>query len=174
MSNLQGAISEDGTRVFWTASSGHRPRQIYMRENPGAMEAEEDDGEGNCVPAPELACTIAVSKAAEELSSTTSSRFWAAAADGSRVIFATGGNSLTSVGGDLYAFDVDTRTTTLIAHKVLGVAGVSADANRVYLASEEACGGAGQVGKRNLYLYEAGEECAAGELAFVAELAART
>ena len=124
------------------------------------------------MPAPELACTIAVSKAAEELSGASNSRFWAAAADGSRVIFATGGNSLTNVGGDLYAFDVATRTTTLIAHKVLGVAGVSADASRVYLATEEACGGAGQVGKRNLYLYEAGEECAAGELAFVAELAA--
>jgi hypothetical protein len=117
------------------------------------------------------ACTIAVSQEAEGLSGTSASRFWAAAADGSRALFTSGGDNLTSVGGDLYSFEVDTRTTTPIAKKVLGVMGTSTDAKRVYLVSEEDCGGAGQLGKRNLYLYEEGDECAAGEMAFVAELA---
>jgi hypothetical protein len=118
------------------------------------------------------ACTIAVSQEAEALSDTSASRFWAAAADGSRAIFASGGNALTNAGGDLYSFEVDTQTTALIAGKVFGVVGTSADARRVYFVTEEACGGAGQAGDRNLYLYEAGEECAAGEMAFVAALAA--
>jgi hypothetical protein len=173
MSNLAGAISADGSRVFWSADLGPSiGTPIYMRENPGADETGADDGEGNCVPDPELACTIAVSKAGEGLSGASGSRFWAAAPDGSRALFTSGGNSLTNVGGDLYSFEVETRTTTPIAGKVLGVVGTSSDAQRVYLVSEEACGGAGQVGERNLYLYEAGEECAAGEMAFVAELAA--
>jgi hypothetical protein len=108
------------------------------------------------------ACTIAVSQEAEGLSEATGSRFWAAAADGSRAIFESGGG--------LYSFDVDTQTTTSI--EALGVAGVSMDARRVYFVSEEDCGGEGQAGQRNLYLYEAGEECGAGEMDFVAELTA--
>jgi len=52
------------------------------------------------------------------------------------------------------------------------VAGQSTDATRVYLVSEEACGPGGEAGKRNLYLWEAGEECGAGEMTFVAALAA--
>jgi len=163
-SNLTGAISADGKRVFWsTFGTLPGPGPIFMRENPGAEETGEKAG-GVCVPNPELACTVAVSKAAETLSGTTTSRFWAAASDGSRAIFTTG--------TDLYSFEVDTQTTTKIAGKAFGVAGQSEDANRVYLVSEEACGPGGEAGKRNLYLWEAGDECGAGEMTFIAALAA--
>lgn len=111
------------------------------------------------------ACTIAVSQEAEALSSKSSSRFWAAAADGSAAIFTTGEGA-----AGLYRFDVGTKATTRIAGKVPGVLGVSEDASHVYFASEEDCGGAGEAGQLNLYLYETGESCEAGELAFVATL----
>ena len=133
--NVQNAISEDGQRVFWS-DSGENPGKIYVR-----IEGTH---------------TVAVSKAAEEASKTSTAQFWMASKDGSKAIFTTG--------QDLYEFAVDTKTTTLLAHEVAGVLGASEDATKVYFASEEAIPGSGEnseedealPGKPNLYLYEAG------------------
>jgi hypothetical protein len=153
--NVQGAISADGQRVFWTAFSGSGPGEIYLREHP-----EQGQVAGECSEAAKP-CTIAVSEAAEALSGTSASRFLAAASDGSAAIFATG--------EDLYEFDVDAETTTLIAHHALpgdinlsGILGASEDASRVYFASTEALGGQNSEGEvavadqPNLYLWKEG------------------
>jgi|GEM_PF-356723 len=110
---------------------------------------------------PERACTVPVSEAAEAASETSGSSFWAAAADGSKAIFTTG--------TDLYEFDVGAGEARLIAGGVRGVAGVSADASRVYFVSTRALAGGALAGRRNLYLHEAGE--GGGSLTFVATLA---
>lgn len=138
-SSLTGAISSDGSRVFWTAANG--PGPIYLRENPfgGGVECAKATSP----------CTLAVSKAAEEAGGSSSSVFLAGAKDGSRALFTTGGS--------LYEYRVADSSTHLIAVKVLGALGVSEDATRVYLASREALDAGAVAGDANLYFYEAGE-----------------
>ncbi len=119
---------------------------------------------------PAKACTIAVSQEAEEESGATSAQFWAAADDGSAVIFTAKGIGVS----DLYRFDVAGEKSTLIAHKAGGVMGASEDLSRFYFTSEEALAGASAQGaeptpgKRNLYLYEEGEP---GSFRFIGTLA---
>ncbi len=120
---------------------------------------------------PAKACTIAVSQEAEELSGTSEARFWAASDDGSAALFtAFNGSNGTS---DLYRFNVASRKTILIAHKVLGLLGASEDLSRIYLVSEEALTGPNAQGKSptaakpNLYLRTEG---APGSFNFVATL----
>ena len=144
-SSLQNAVSADGRRVFWSVppgggNGGYGAAPIYVRID--------------------AARTVAVSQAAEALSGTTGSWFWGAARDGSRALFTT-----TKPGteiSDLYSFDVDQEATKKIAGKVIGVAGMSEDAKRVYFASREAIGGSGpngegaeaQAGQPNLYFFD--------------------
>jgi len=88
--------------------------------------------------------------------SSAAALFWAAAADGSKAIY--------SVQGELFEYDVDGEAENLIAEGLIGVAGVSEDASRVYFASTEVLtgeeanseGDKAEAGKPNLYLYEAG------------------
>jgi hypothetical protein len=113
------------------------------------------------------ACTLPVSAAAEAEAGETGSQFWAAAEDGSSVLFRAGK-------ARLYEYQVADRSTHLIAGKALGVLGASADASRVYLVSEEARGGengegkSAVAGKPNLYFYESG-----GQFRFVGLLEGR-
>jgi NHL repeat-containing protein len=165
--SLRGAISADGTRVFWTASAGG-PGKIYVREH-----AEQGRVGGECGEAA-VACTIAVSIEGEELSGTSASQFLAAASDGSKALFAAV-NEGKGV-ADLYEFDVDTETTTLIAHHSplsleSSILGASEDLSRIYFASTDVMGGANsegdvaQAGKTNLYLDTAGSLRFIGTLA---------
>jgi len=153
---VENAISADGSRVFWTAGVGTSTTgagKIYLRENPSQPQSELVSGE--CTE-PALACTIAVSKEAEALSGATASEYWSAAQDGSKAIFsAVNGPKGIS---DLYEFQVDTKTTQLIAHKVSGVMGASEDASYVYFTSTEDLDGGGPAtgGEQNLYLYHEG------------------
>jgi hypothetical protein len=170
--NVQGAISADGSRVFWTDTEGLAGK-IYVREHP-----EQGQVPGECS-APGIACTTAVSAKGEELSGRNKSHFWAAAADGSKAIFtavegsASLGLDLPGSGVDLYEFDVEAEQTQLIAPQTLGVLGVSKDASHVYFASAAVLGGAngeGDVavaGKANLY------HSHAGAIEFVGTLAAQ-
>jgi NHL repeat-containing protein len=137
-----GMISNDGERIFWSAGSGEG--KLYVRI-AGTQ-------------------TIEVSKAAEEAAGTSASWFWGAASNGSKAIFTTG-----NLNGKakLYSFDVDTKATQLFAEGVRGVMGVSADAGRVYFASDKALAAGASEGKANLYLYEAGDE----STSFIATLA---
>lgn len=143
--SLQGAISADGRRVFWTAAE-HGLGRIYARENPAAPESAARDGKGKCLPEEGKACTVAVSSG--------SAFFWGAAANGSKAFF--------SEGGKLYEFDVKTREATEIAGGVQGLLGLNSEATWVYLVSGEVLSGAnGQgrspsLGGRNLYAYHEG------------------
>ncbi|HEU4906989.1 MAG TPA: hypothetical protein VFT19_12865 [Solirubrobacterales bacterium] len=166
--NVLHAVSEDGTRVFWTdtgskntsGGSGEGPGKLYLRIN--AVEAQSQVSGGKCTQ-PALACTIA-------LSEDSSTRFWGADPEGKRAIYTTGPISATA---KLHAFDVEEEEDELIAEEVIGVLGASEDARRVYFVSTEALGGGqnsegaeASEGRPNLYLHEH-----EGGLAFVATLA---
>jgi hypothetical protein len=162
--NVSGALSEDGSKVYWTAlkeggdhTSGG-PGKIYLRENP-FDEGNECSGAGT-------PCTLAVSEAAETLEGKEgASQFRAAAEDGSRALFSTN--------GELYEYRLADESTHAIAGEFQGLMGSSADATRIYFGSKEALGGANGEGKSavagqlNLYFHEAG-----GTPHFVGELAA--
>lgn len=132
------AISEDGSRIYWSCGELGAAK-LYLRTDH--------------------ATTIPVS----ETVSSQPARFYGAAADGTKAIFGM------KVGGgeDLYEFDATAGGSTLIAGKMLGVVGISEDASRVYLVSEEGFDGA-PAGEPNLYLYESG-----GGFAFLARLSAK-
>ena len=141
-----GVISSDGERIFWSTPAGGEGK-LYVRI--GGSE------------------TVAVSEAAEKETGTVHSWFWGAAADGSKAVFTT---TKAEAGiSDLYAFDVDGKTTQPIAEGVYGVAGISADARRIYFASSKVLAAGASAGQPNLYLYEAGE--GGGSIGFVATLA---
>lgn len=128
--DLQGAISEDGSRIFWS--------------NPSTAGGKVREGEGRLFLRLEGDETIPVSAFAEGKSKTIASQFWAASADGSRVIFTSG--------EDLWEYDVESGVSNKIAGKVSGLMGVSKDAGHVYFVSEEALSGGAVAGKHNLYL----------------------
>ncbi len=149
-SSVTNAISDDGSRAYWTdsGSTGSGPGKVYLRLNPGEEQSALSGGE--CTE-PERACTVKVS----ETVSTKASRYLGASADGAKALFeVTEGLQ----DGNLYRFDAGAAESTLIAGETLGVAGMSADLSRVYFVSEEALGGAAVEGKPNLYLEEGGSK----------------
>jgi hypothetical protein len=155
-STVEHAMSENGSRIFWTAE--HRGiGKIYVRENPDQEQSAIEEGE--CVE-PAKACTIPVSQSV----SASPARFWLASADGSTALFtfAEGPHA-----GDLYEFNVDTRQATLIAHEVVGVVGASEDTSYVYFVSDDAIAGGATEGEPNLYLYHG------GATSFIATLGSR-
>jgi NHL repeat len=129
-SSVHNAISADGQRIFWSDTSEGNPGQIYVRI--GGAETRKVSG----------------SKASDP------AWYWTAADDGSKAIFAFDSGPLKD---QLYEFDVDGETSTLIAKEVLGPMGASEDASRVYFASKEDLDDTGPAvaGDRNLYLYDA-------------------
>ncbi len=143
---LHNAISEDGSRIYWTAGGipAVAAGRIYVRVN------------GNNP-------TLAVSQAGEALSGTIAqSNYWTASPDGAKVIFSTG--SLPAGEADAYEYRLADKSTHLIAGEVRGYLGSSEDASMIYLASEEVLSGANGegnppvAGKPNLYLYKASDE----------------
>jgi NHL repeat len=154
------AVSEDGSRVFWTAVTVGGTGPLYVRENPSQ---EQSMLEGGDCTEPDKACTIAISKSANTY-------FWTASLDGSKVIY--------TIGEKLFEFDVEAAETTAIADGVVGVAGASDDASHLYFASTKVLSGEeenserdkAQEGKPNLYLDRAGEAGGEGTLTFIATL----
>ncbi|HYP55461.1 MAG TPA: hypothetical protein VEQ41_04070, partial [Solirubrobacterales bacterium] len=149
--STRNAISADGSRIFWTAydsSAGGdlRPGQIFVR-----IDGNE---------------TVPVSEAV----STDDAFFWTAADDGSRAIFSFLSGERN---GELYEFDVDTETATLIADGVEGPMGASEDASRLYFASSDDLDGTGPAaaGAHNLYFYEANPGGGTGSFSFIMALA---
>lgn len=138
--SVSHAISADGSRIFWSdAGPGEERGRIYVRVNGKK--------------------TIPVSEEAESLTGHEGAQYWTAAADGSRAIFQVEDVTQTGSGSaDLYEFDVNTQTTSLISHEVFGVMGASEDARRVYFVSKAAMGSGGIAGRPNLYLHEVGKE----------------
>lgn len=158
--SVTGAISEDGSRVFWTTGPEGREGTVYARVNP----LSEQSANGRCDEAGK-ACTLAVSG--------PGSVFWAASPDGSRVIYQTGET--------LYEARIKEEAETLsaesteIAGGVAGLVGASKDTKRIYLVSSavlspgEANAREQQAvpGSPNLYFYEAE---GAHRLTFIATL----
>jgi hypothetical protein len=130
--NNQGAISENGSRVYFSPKAGNTP--IYLRENPQA-------GRENECTEPSAACTTLVSEHEE------GSMFWGASPDGAHAFYST-------QSGELYEFDADAKTSMPIAGEVAGVMGVDQEGNRIYFASTEVLDSRAIAGKPNLYLYE--------------------
>lgn len=147
--NLQGAVSADGSRVYWT--SGGAEGRIYLRSHP-----EQGIVKGECTKQTK-ACTTPVSASAKAF-------FWAAAEDGSAALY--------SEGEDLYLFDAASGESQLIAAGVRGVAGASEDLARIYFVSDAVLPGSGQnseedeavAGEPNLYLAEGGDFAFVGTL----------
>jgi hypothetical protein len=125
--NVSNAISDDGSRIFWSAS-GNGPGPLYVR-----IDGSE---------------TIEISS--EDV------QFLTASADGSVAIY--------SADGELFEYDVDAEDENLIAEGLIGFAGASEDASRIYFAStkvltgeeENSDGDKAVAGQPNLYLYEEG------------------
>lgn len=157
------AVSEDGSRIFWTASedneasrepgAGHcvadvscQQGKLYVRLNA----TQAPTANGKCTVGEEgKACTVAIA----------SGRFVTAAADGSVALY--------TIGEELREFDVTSKTSTPIAAGVKGVLGASEDAQRVHFVSTEALDDGASEGAPNLYFHERGQGTA-----FVATLAA--
>ena len=143
------AVSEDGSRVFWsTGASG-----LYLRIN--ATQPQSEVKLGKCKE-PEKACTIAVAEAPQ-------TPFWMANPEATKALYTAGSAS----SNDLYEFDLASQTSTLIAAKAKGLLGASEDLSRIYLVSEEVLDAGAEVGKLNLYLREV------GGFDFIATLSAR-
>ncbi len=140
--SLDNAVSADGTKVFWTASTdldASSPGTLYVRLNPGA----EPTASGMCEESePANACTALISAG--------HSQFWTAADNGSIVIF-------TTASGQLNEYEVATGETRPIAPEVVGVLGADKTATRVYFLSEADLDGNAVAGQPNLYLHEAEE-----------------
>ena len=171
--SLYHAVSDDGSRVFWSASGGNgkevlasggggnnpQPGELYVRLNATMPPGKPGTG---CTEA-EKACTIVVSSDGD-------TQFWSADPEGKTAIYTTGdGNpetlDLRSSTADLYEFDVDSATPHLIAEGVRGVVGASEDVSRIYFVSVADLAAGATAGKSNLYLYEKGSA-----LTFVAML----
>ena len=160
-SNVQNAISADGTRIFWSTPAPGEGK-LYMRDNHGTDKGADDT-------------TTAVSAGGETATGASKSRYWCAADDGTVAIYSSGGR--------LFEFHPDLDLTHEIAAEAVGVAGCSEDASQIYLGSRKALSGANVreansegasaiAGKVNLYLYEAaGTPGDPGAYAFVATLA---
>jgi hypothetical protein len=141
--NLQNAISDDGSRVFWTESDVETgPGRIFVR-----VEGE------------------AGSRPVSTLVSGDNAVFYGAAGDGSKAIFAI--DDLSPLDDNLYRLDVDAGGSPPppVAEDLLGVLGFSEDASHLYFASTKVLtgeeeNGEGQkaaVGEGNLYLDVEGE-----------------
>jgi DNA-binding beta-propeller fold protein YncE len=150
-SSLTNALSNDGSKVYWTDSGAEAagPGKVYLRENPDLPESVSKDGAGNCVPEVEAACTVEVSGT----KTSQPSRFLGASTDGTKALFEVTKGVLK---GDLYRFDAQGASATLIAGETRGVAGMSEDLSRVYFISEEAIAGDSVAGEPNLYLEDEG------------------
>ena len=142
-SSLRHAVSTDGSRIYWSTTDGEAGLgKIYLRL----------DGSS----------TVEVSGKA----SSAEAQFWTASADGAKALFSIDDQTepITVLNHNLYEYDLGTETASLIAGKLVGIAGASEDLSRIYFVSEEAIGGNGTGGEPNLYLRHN------GAIAFIATL----
>lgn len=131
---LARAVSNDGSRIFWSTGAG----ALYVRV----------DG----------TTTIPVSGAV----TTEPSRLWSAAGDGSKALFTFDAEPGAGENNLLYEFDVDKAlagepATTLIAFVTGGVVGASEDLSRLYFTSLAPLAPGATPGEWNVYLRQPGE-----------------
>ncbi|HEU5142893.1 MAG TPA: hypothetical protein VFU04_07035 [Solirubrobacterales bacterium] len=155
--NLEGAVSQDGSAVYWTSGVDQGFGKLFVRLLPG---------QGKLAPGEECtesgkACTVAVSKGST-VPFFHKAFFWAASPDGSKALYSEG--ELSSGSADLYLFDLASKTSQKVAQNVRGVAGTSDDLSRVYFISRKALAGSGpnsegdeaMEGQPNIYLLQGG------------------
>lgn len=129
--SVTGAVSADGTRVFWSTGSGAGP--IYLRINSDQAQSKVEGGE--CVQ-PIKACTLPVSATVSK----DPAFFQVGNPEGTSALFTIEAGPLK---GNLYRFDAeaDPPASELIAAGTLQgakVLGASRDLSRVYYASQAA------------------------------------
>ena len=151
--NFGGAISSDGSRVYWSSlESGVRPTGIYLRENP--MEPQSPVVNGRCSVSGD-ACTVQVSDGDE-------AQYWASAANG-RYAFYTENEVLYRSDAEQEADNGQLLREALTGpgSGVLGVLGVSEDGKSAYFVAKGILAGASSEGtmpvegEPNLYLSRA-------------------
>jgi len=139
------AVSEDGSRIFWSAfrKEGSPPPGKPVLTGPGPLYVRINGTE-----------TVAISPSAP-------AQFWTAAVDGSKVIYNVPTSPSAGPNGTLFAFDVDTTAKQIIASGVSGVMGASEDATKIYFTSSEVLtsatnseGDSAKAARNNLYLYD--------------------
>jgi hypothetical protein len=185
--SVDNAISEDGEQIFWTecrdngcnegptragnggcvaTPAGCQTGSLYVRIHP--LQPQSKVAASRCTQ-PAKACTYLVSAEPE-------TRFLGATPDGTGVLYLAGSQLYERNVTDLVADGPD-ALPTLIAGGVSGVLGFGLDLTHVYLESTEVCGANSgaegslpSAGSPNLYLYEPGEDCAAGNLDYIATL----
>lgn len=156
--SVDGAISADGSRIYWSTSADSTggPGKLYLREGEEAKSR----------------------KVSETVSGTATTRFWGASGDGATAFFTVADGPLAE---NLYAFHAEGGSSTLLASQVAGVLGASEDGGRIYFVSSKALSGeeenAGrekaQAGQPNLYLCKVDlAPCEGGAVSFVATLSA--
>jgi hypothetical protein len=125
--NVETAVSEDGTRIYWQEEKGdpkegRKDGQLYLRE--------------------EGSPTMTVSAGG--------ATFWAATPDGAQALY-------TEAGALKLFDRASTSSSTLVAPGVTGVMGASEDLSRIYLVSTADLAEDAKAGEPNLYLYQEGE-----------------
>jgi hypothetical protein len=149
--SILGALSADGTRVFWTAGTGSGT--IYLRLN--SDQAQSKVKAGVCTQ-PTRACTIPVSGTVAP----ENAYFQMGSRDGTKALFTFTDGPLA---GNLYRFDSEAQppVSTLVSEGVIeNILGASKDLSRVYFAStaaDPARQAEGAVpGEPNVYLWVEG------------------
>jgi hypothetical protein len=154
---LEGAVSEDGSRIYWTSGESTGINSISVVQSgsaSGRIYVRVDGTE--TVPVSE---TVPVDPGGSEVA-----RFWMGAKDGSAALL-TMDASVFTPGEELYRFDLASESSTKVADGgVRGVAGASEDLSRVYFVSTQVLdpepnshGEVAEAGNENAYLYEEGE-----------------
>jgi DNA-binding beta-propeller fold protein YncE len=150
-----GALPE-GTTILAVAEEAPGLYELTLSAKASkGVAGEALNSSSECTEA-DKACTVRVSKAAEEESGTVGkgSRYLGAATDGSRAFFLTGS---TLFNNPLFEYRAADGEAELIAGEAQGILGASEDGTRLYFLSREEIGGEGEAGKPNLYLRETGE-----------------
>jgi hypothetical protein len=161
--NLDNAVSEDGSLVYWAAGTQDSvgKGKIFVRRHP----ERGIEPEGECSD-PSKACTLVVSQGKEPIAF-----YWGAASDGSKALYSEESGTFEGVPFEdgLFVFDLRAAeegqpAQRLLAEHVTGVLGASEDLSRIYFVStgaltdgqENSEGGIAQAGQPNLYLDEEG------------------
>jgi hypothetical protein len=156
--SLNNAVSDDGSRIFWTGDlirlAGLGAGPLYVRENPDQPQSALN-GSNECTE-PAKACTLPISSSSER------AVFWTANGAGSKVIYSEG--ALNGALATLFERDVDAEASTPIAGEVSGVLGASDDLSYLYFTSKEDLAAGATAGEPNVYLDHE------GTLTFVATL----
>ena len=126
-------VSRDGSRIFWISGpESAQTGKIFVRINGQS--------------------TVPVSESV----TAGVTRYWGASGDGSKALFGVPSGSPADPFEDLYSFDVNSETPTLVAHEVKGVAGTSDDLSHIYFVSKEVLDAGATAGEYNFYLDQEG------------------